>query len=340
MCSKEDPFWKNQTLRELPVDYLSSSQIMSSKQPKELAPLQDLLDSVLSRLAALESHAGIVPPAPSAAKHSVVETSPSPSAVHDGHPAVVAYDSFIESAVVPFCNSCCELEGMQNTGDLFRNAWVGIRTIVILASRSRMPAGTLHTELQPQLKPVQNALEEMRKLRLDRKFDCHTKAIVELCGALSWVLIKPPPQLPAVFCKEMVSSCEFWSNKIRKEYKGKDEKHVVFCDALKTVGKEIVAYITEYHKTGLAWNPHGVSLAEAIITLESEPEPQQNDPGSPRRRKQSFVTGGAGGMNTLMAELQKKQNSDGSSAATGLKRVSIQTSNNYVNQCVHHFINY
>jgi adenylyl cyclase-associated protein len=297
--------------------------IMSS-HVKELSPLQDLLDSVLNRLAALESQAGIAPPAaPPASKHFPIPVSPSLAAKDDDAPAAIAYDAYMESAVVPFCNACNDLGGMENTGDLLKDAWLGVKTIVVLASRSKMPSGDLPAELQTHLKPVQTALESLRKLRLDRKFDFHTKAILELCGALSWVLIKPPPQLPSVFCKEMVSSCEFWSNKIRKDFKGKDDKQIAFCDALKKVGADLVAYITEHHKTGLTWNPHGISLTEAAVMLESKSESSEpEEPMSPRRRKQGVVTGGAGGMSSLVAELQKKQTSDGTSAATGLKRVS------------------
>lgn len=292
----------------------------SNNQTKELGPLQDLLDSVLNRLAELESKAGITPPTAPSVKHPIAPLSN--STIQGDAPAVIAYDVYMESAVIPCCNATNELGGMENTGELIKDAWLGVRTIVVLATRSKMPSGDLPTQLELHLKPIQTALETLRKLRLDRKYDWHTKAIIELCGILSWVLIKPPPQLPSAFCREMVSSCEFWSNKIRKEYKGKEESHVAFCDALKKVGNDLIQYIMEFHKTGLTWNPHGVSLAEAAVFLESKPSSEQLDPMSPRRRKQGVVTGGAGGMNSLMTELQKKQTADGASAATGLKRVS------------------
>lgn len=292
----------------------------SNNQTKELGPLQDLLDSVLNRLAVLEAKAGIAPPSAPSAKYSIVPLSP--AAIQGDAPAVIAYDIYMESAVIPCCKATNNLGGMENTGELIKDAWLGVRTIVVLATRSKLPSGDLSTELQLHLKPIQTALETLRKLRLDRKYDWHTKAIIELCGILSWVLVKPPPQLPSAFCREMVSSCEFWSNKIRKEYKGKDESHATFCDALKKVGNDLIQYIMEFHKTGLTWNPHGVSLAEAAVSLESKPPSEQQEPMSPRRRKQGVVTGGAGGMNSLMTELQNKQTADGASAATGLKRVS------------------
>jgi adenylyl cyclase-associated protein len=152
---------------------------------------------------------------------------------------------------------------------------------------------------------------------------------MEIVACLSWVLIKPPPQTPAAFCKEAIASCTFWSNKIRKEFKGKDDKQIAFCDTLKAVGDDLVAYVTEYHKTGLTFNPKGVSLAEATVTLEDSaaaPDTGPKPPLSPSRK--AAVGGGAGGISSLMSELQKKQTSDGASAATGLKKINKRGAKN------------
>ena len=278
-----------------------------------LQPLQELLDSVLGRLEALEGKVGIE--STSSPKTKVLEA---PADVQDDPPAVKAYDEYMEKSVAPLVNSCKDLGEMEKVGGLLKDAWVGIRTIIVLASRSKMPS-EIPAELSPHLKPVQTALEAIRKLRLDRKFDWHLKAIMEMATCLSWILIKPPPQAPVAFCKEGIASSVFWSNKIRKEFKGKDDKQIAFCDALKVVGNDLVAYITEYHKTGLTWNPRGVPLAETVAVLESS-APDETPP-SPKRKV--AVVGEGAGVNNLMAELEKKRTSDGSSAATGLKKVGF-----------------
>ena len=290
-------------------------------------PLQDLLDSVVARLEALEYAAGIQAPSVGNVKRGVAgaTTPPHPplSNVEDHSPAVEAYDEYVKNSVTPLLSSCKDLGEMEKVGDCLKDAWAGIRFVIVLASRSKMPVGDLSAELPPYLKSVQSALEQIRKLRLDRKFDWHHKAVMEMMTCFSWVLIKPPRQTPVGFCKEAIASCEFWSNKIRKEFKGKDEVQIAFCDALKVATNELVAYITEYHKTGLTFNPKGVSIAEAAAILESSAssDTAQDHPVSPRRKHLS-ITGGAGGLSGIMAELQKKQTSDGSSAATGLRKVS------------------
>lgn len=283
-------------------------------------PLQQLLDSVLSRLEALESATG-VQPSTSPRRASAAPISPTnASDIAATSPAVKAYDDYVAASVTPLVTACKELGELEKVGGLLKDAWIGVRVIVVLASRAKMPQGDLPSELQHHLKPIQTALEGIRKLRLDRKFDWHLKAVMEISACLSWVLIKPPPQTPAAFCKEAIASCEFWSNKIRKEYKGKDEKQITFCDCLKKVGNELVTYITEYHKTGLTFNPRGVSLAEAAVTMEDTVASASEAPASPRRKVMS-ISGGAGSSSSLMAELQKKQTADGSSAATGLRKV-------------------
>lgn len=273
------------------------------------APLQDLLDTVLNRLAALEASAGITPPAASSASKEA-------GASEDAAPQVAAYDAYMEKAVLPLAATCDKIGTLENLGTLVKDAWGSIRDIVLLASRSKKP-GNVPMDLQPHLKPTQTALEAIRKLRLDRKYDWHIKSIIEMAACLSWILIAPPPQTPAAFCKEAIASSTFWSNKIRKEYKGKDETQIAFCDGLKALGNDLVDYVTNHHKTGLAWNPRGVALADAAKAVESAPKKQD----APKPAPKPVSRGGGGGVSGLMAELAKKKTSDGASAATGLRKV-------------------
>ena len=275
-------------------------------------PLQTLLDSVLTRLSALEANAGITPAQVPAAGNDSGEAAAALS------PAVLAYDVYMEKAVIPLVEATDKIGTLENLGSLIKDAWGGIRIVVEIASRSKMPpGGDLPKALSAHLKPVQTALESLRKLRLDRKYDWHTKSVMELAGCLSWVLIKPPPQTPSVFVKEAIASSTFWSNKIRKEYKGKDDDQIAFCDGLKKVGHDLVEYVTEHHRTGLTFNPQGGNLADAVATATPEtPKTEAPKPTTPKP-----PAGGGGGIGGLMAELQKKQTSDGASAATGLRKV-------------------
>jgi hypothetical protein len=293
---------------------------MSKKH--ELQPLQELLDSVLSRLDVLETKVGVSPSinrkaAPPPPPPPVPRVSTPPPA-GDASPAVNAYDAFLETSVTSLVDACNALGRMQNMGQLLQRAWTSIRTIIVIASKAKQPAD-VPKELQPHLKDTQAALSEIRKLRLDRNYDDHVKAILESSAALSWILVRPPPQTPAAFVKEASSSTEFWLNRIRKKEKGV-EHQIAFCNALQQLLSDLVEHVTQYAKTGLEWNPRGVSLAEAAIVVASSPETCLEVPHSPRPYV-AKVSGGSGGMSTLVAELTSKRTADGSSAATGLKHV-------------------
>lgn len=254
--------------------------------------------------------------------------NPSPVSGHGGEaPAVKAFDAYVKSSVVPLAQTCDSLGGLENAGTLLLNAWEGVRSIIVLATRAKAPEEPLGEALAPFLGKTQEAVKGLRDLRLKRDWDRHQKTLTEMVGALSWILFKPPQQLPAPYVKEALGSAEFWSNRIRKDFKGKDETQIAFCDNVKKALTDLVKYIEEYHKAGLAFNPRGVSLAEAAIVLSDEVDkPTQSLPDgkSPVVKRHPTLKGGPVGGNVggLMSELAGRKNADGSSAATGLRKVN------------------
>jgi adenylyl cyclase-associated protein len=243
-------------------------------------------------------------------------------------PAVKAYDAYIKSALIPLVQNCDDLGGLENMGDLLKEAWEGIRTIIVLASRAKVPTEeNIGVALAPHLSQTQEAVTKIRGLKLGREWDCQQRAIVEMMACLSWVLIRAPKGLPAGMVKETMGSAEFWLNRVRKEYKGKDDKQMEFCNSIKPVIFDLAEYVNEYHKTGLAFNPRGVSLAEAAIRLSDEPSVQDGpDPLKSSLHKRhptgtNVVPGG--NIAGMIGELSKRKSAEGDSAATGLKKVSL-----------------
>ena len=252
---------------------------------------------------------------------------------HGGEaPAVKAFDAYVKGSVVPLAQTCDSLGELENAGTLLLDAWEGVRAIIVLASRAKAPAESLGEALTPYLGKTQEAVKKIRDLRLKRDWDRHQKTLVEMTGALSWILFKPPQQLPAPFVKEALGSAEFWSNRIRKDFKGKDETQIAFCDNVKKALAELAKYIEEYHKAGLSFNPRGVSLAEAAIVLSDEvgdqPAQALPDGKSPVGKRHPTLKGVAAGGNVggLMSELAGRKSADGSSAATGLRKVRVTSS--------------
>lgn len=269
---------------------------------KELAPLQCTLDSILSRLQHLEAKVGIYSS----------ENENATKVVEDSN-EISSFDEFISTTVTPYVSACNEIPGLKNYGSKINDIFLGMKAIIQVASRCKKPID-VNVALQPFLKPIQEAISEIRKTRLDRKFDWHMKAIMEMCVVASWVVMSPP-QVPSIFIKDTIGSTDFWANKIRKEHKGKDGGlvHITFCERLKDVISKLSDYVKKNHLSGLKWNPSGIDFEEYSVSdkkkVSSHLEHKNSSPFS-------------SGSGDLMNELAARRTGDGSSAATGLKQVT------------------
>jgi adenylyl cyclase-associated protein len=243
-------------------------------------------------------------------------------------PSLKAFDKFLHSAVFRLADTCDDLE-MENLGRLVTEAFEGMRYVLVLASRAKQPADLIQ-DLQPHLKPMTDAVSSLRGLKLNRDFDNHMKVIMEMIASVSWLTMRAPSQLPAPFVKECIGSSDFWSNRIRKEFKGKEAPaQIAFCDNTKKLLQELAQYIVEHHATGLAFNPKGVSLAEAAVVLTDNPLKDaaaaavtKNARSQSKRASLTGNTVQGGNVLGLISELAGRQSEEGDSAATGLKHVS------------------
>ena len=287
---------------------------------EQLKPLGGVLDNLIARLCYVERKLGMTPPTGSPESFSAVASAILVDDDDEGvHPRLTAYDEHVARALVPFADACAALgPEMDKIGSSIKDVWAGMRVIIELGTAYKKPPGPAPAAVQPHLKPCQDAMSPIQKARLDRKFDWHIKAIIELLACVSWVVVIPPPS-PASFVKDTVGASDFWANKIRKEYKGRGDEgegHIRFCDTMKALVLDLSAYLKEHHLSGLAWNPHGKDFAEAKVGeggSAKKPAPVATSASAPS------AGGGAGG---VFAELMKKKTDDGSSAATGLKKVT------------------
>jgi hypothetical protein len=96
---------------------------------------------------------------------------------------------------------------MDMIGSSIKDVWAGMRIIVELGTAYKKPPGPAPAAVQPHLKPCQDAMSPIQKARLDRKFDWHIKATIELLACDSWVVVIPPPS-PASFVKDTVEGVQ------------------------------------------------------------------------------------------------------------------------------------
>lgn len=291
----------------------------------ELAPLQDILNQILGRIEVIESKIQI--------GNNTSNTGALSSTTNDDiadTKAVAAYDKHISTVLQTFIATIQSIPGLAESSlanDL-KTAWAAIRTIVQVASQCKKPSSL--TLLAPYLKPAQDSLSNIRKLRLSRDFDYHLKAILEMTSCLGWVMIdsSSDPPSPSLFIKTCIGSSDFWANKIRKANKGKDtaadpvaKNNILFCDTLKAMIQDLVAYAKEYHMSGLAWNFNGRKLEDYKVTDVSS-SGSTNATAATSTSDVSKKTTPAVPKLSIADELAEKRSSAGNSAATGLKKVT------------------
>lgn len=297
-----------------------------------LDPLKELFETILVRLDALEGKVGVSPPVggslsagsahgrqtpkPGQKRLSVVHVPPDQAA-----DSVLAFDEYIKSSVMPLALTCDELGSMEDIGKHLLDAWDGIRGVIVLATKSKAPQEELATALAPHLVQTQDSIKAIQAIKVDREWDRHYKAISEMLPCNSWVLCKAPKMLPANCAKDAIGAAEFWTNKIRKDFK-EDEAQQDFCHNVRKSLTGLSEYIEKYHKTGLTWNPKGVSLAEAAVVLAELPEEKKDVMKSPIGKRRGMGSLVGGNLSGLVSELASKRSADGNSAATGLRKVT------------------
>jgi len=279
----------------------SSTTIMSN------AEVIDILKSIQSRLSAIEAKVGTGGGGASAGAAAGGDGE-------GGSAAAEAYQELIDEHISAF-KAACEAIGGDTAplGNLVEQAALATKALIQTASESKAPDASA---MQGVLGPLSGKIQEIVAYR-----DAHraTKekntlwAIAESAGAFGWVAV---PKTPGPYVKEMVGSAQFYTNKILREFKGKDENQVAFANSYVDFHNAVIGYIKQYHTTGLTWNPNG-GVAKAPATPAAPaaaPAPKK----APAAAKPAAKAGGAG----LFAELNK-----GDGITSALKKVDRSQTN-------------
>lgn len=117
-----------------------------------------------------------------------------------------------------------------------------------LASTSSQPANvsTHLSNTSKHLGAVQAFCESNRKSPLSN----HLWAVSESIPALGWVTVSPAP---APYIKEFNDAGQFYGNRVLKEWKDKDKRHVEWVKAWVQTLTELQAFVKQHHTTGLVW---------------------------------------------------------------------------------------
>lgn len=125
-----------------------------------------------------------------------------------------------------------------------------MRYIQLAGSRGK-PSQSEEAQLLAPTSEQISAIQQFREKNRASKLFNHLSAISESIPALGWVAVAPTP---APYVKEMNDAGQFYTNRVLKEWKEKDQKHVEWCRAWVQLLSELQAYVKQYHTTGLVWS--------------------------------------------------------------------------------------
>uniref|UniRef100_A0AAX7U1I2 Adenylyl cyclase-associated protein n=1 Tax=Astatotilapia calliptera TaxID=8154 RepID=A0AAX7U1I2_ASTCA len=130
------------------------------------------------------------------------------------------------------------------------------------------------------LKPISDHIQEIQSFRERNRGSSlfnHLSAVSESIPALGWVAVS---QKPGPYVKEMNDAATFYTNRVLKDYKETDRRHVDWVRSYLLIWTEMQAFIKQHHTTGLVWSK-SVSTQARSPSAPCPPPPPPPPPGPP-----------------------------------------------------------
>ncbi|XP_055081541.1 adenylyl cyclase-associated protein 2 [Periophthalmus magnuspinnatus] len=193
------------------------------------------------------------------------------------------------------------------------------RTFLKMAATHQEPA---KKKLLDLLKPISDHIQEIQNFRERNRgsnlFN-HLSAVSESIPALGWVAVtlKPGP-----YVKEMNDAATFYTNRVLKDYKDSDRRHVDWVRSYLSIWTEMQSYIKQHHCTGLEWSKIGPIAPASLFEPSAAPSapcppPPPPPPGPPPVLTDDSEAASAGSQHSaLFAQLNQ-----GMDITKGLKHV-------------------
>ncbi|XP_061454043.1 adenylyl cyclase-associated protein 1 [Rhineura floridana] len=234
---------------------------------------------------------------------------------------VKAFDSLLSGPVAEYMKISREIGGdVQKHAEMVLAGLMTERSLLVTASQCQQPTANNFSSL---LKPISDQIQVVQSFREKNrgsKLFNHLSTVSESIPALGWVAMAPKP---GPYVKEMTDAAMFYSNRVLKEYKDVDKKHVDWVKAYLSIWTELQAYIKEYHTTGLTWSKTGPVPTDsehgsrAAPSRGGPPPPPPGPPPPPAPAPTSSGSDDPASRSALFAQINQ-----GEAITSGLKHVS------------------
>lgn len=291
-----------------------------------MAGNQAELVSLIQRLELVTSRLEKVPGAGGAAASSNKDAGASSGS----SASLQAFDQIVTGSFQNYLDLSKKIgDDVAKQASTVESAFTAQRVFLGVAAGAKKPTDQ---ELAVLLKPTSDKINEIqthREAQRRSQFFNHLSAISESISALGWVAVSPAP---SPFVKDMCDAGQFYTNRVLKDWKEKSKTHVEWTKAwLATLG-ELMAFVKEYHTTGLVWNPNGGSATQLAgsagprpVTSGGPPPPPPPPPPGLFSDLKTEEKAETKAINALFADINK-----GEGVTQGLKKVTadMQTHKN------------
>ncbi|XP_044282383.1 adenylyl cyclase-associated protein 2 [Varanus komodoensis] len=238
-------------------------------------------------------------------------------------PHVEAFDRIMNGSVAAFLRNSLVLDSDVKThAEMVRAAFQAQREFLLLTSRYQEPQ---EDEVAILLKPISDKIQEIQMFRERNRGSSmfnHLSAISESVPALGWIAVSPKP---GPYVKEMNDAATFYTNRVLKDYKHSDLRHVDWVKSFLNIWAELQAYIKDYHTTGLTWSKTGPIASEASglpTAASNQVPPLQPPPPPPPGPPPVFNTENAKDDSTASRSALFAQLNQGETITKGLRHIS------------------
>lgn len=177
------------------------------------------------------------------------------------------------------------------------------------ASMPKLSESQMSSVLNPCAAAIQKVVEYKDANRSSADFN-HLAAIAESASALGWVAMSGKP---STYIEEMSEAGKFYSNRILKDFKDKDEKRVQWVHALTDLWNQLKAYTSAKYPSGLIWGTAGSHPPSSGGAPPPPPPPPCPEPSESSTQPTGPDT------RALFAEINR-----GDAASRGLRKVKTQ----------------
>ncbi|XP_030080319.1 adenylyl cyclase-associated protein 1 [Drosophila hydei] len=218
-------------------------------------PQSEVINKAVSEPAPLTPASSPTPPPPPPPP----ALTPTPTTTHSNNMSVAGYEDILAGPCSEYLALSAKIGGdVAQQAQIVKAAFDAQLHYVTLATQIAKPAQAKQMELLQPTSTQISAIQDFREKHRTSAFFNHLSAISESIPALGWVCTS---SMPGPYVKEMKDAGQFYTNRVLKEWKEKDDKHVEWARAWIQTLTDMQAYIKQYHTTGLVWSGKGAAPA-------------------------------------------------------------------------------